>query len=161
LFCNNFFLYYSSIFILEAEVVTILASRKCVFIGVVMAMLSATAMAGRSTAQGQISVAQVMEMLDQAPTSPAANQLLTAYLAGLGEATGALFETGAVKGVMKSAANNSAVQPACKGRFSLDDRTVRQALEIAVPEHNRRSETAATPLIVQDMLRRAGCQAER
>ena len=53
------------------------------------------ASAEASTSRGQISVAQVRGMLDQAASSPAARQTLTAYLAG--RANGAEYEGPAIK----------------------------------------------------------------
>ena len=44
----------------------------------------------------------------------------------------------------------------CTRRLSLDDKSARQALEGSAPGAS--AETAATPLIVRDMLKRAGCR---
>ncbi|MCC8978242.1 hypothetical protein H8A92_05230, partial [Bradyrhizobium sp. 10BB] len=55
-------------------------------------VLTTAAHAQPSTSHGQISVAQVRAMLDQAATNPTARQTLTAYLAGTGEAAGWLLD---------------------------------------------------------------------
>jgi hypothetical protein len=102
-----------------------------------------------STSRGQISVAQVRTMLDQAATNPIARQTLTAYLAGTGETAGWLVDAAAERGLPP--------QP-CARRLSLDDTTVRQALARSAPNASFPGETAATPLIVRDMLKRAGCR---
>jgi len=81
-------------------------------------------------------------MLDQAATNPIARQTLTAYLAGAGETTGWLIDIAARHGS----------SPSCTRPLSLDDKAARQAL------HGSATETAATPLIVDDMLKRAGCR---
>jgi len=85
-------------------------------------------------------------MLDQAATNPIARQTLTAYLAGAGETTGWLIDIAARHGS----------SPSCTRRLSLDDKTARQALQGSAPD--LATETAATPLIVDDMLKRAGCR---
>jgi hypothetical protein len=109
--------------------------------------LGATAVfAESSTSRGQISVAQVRAMLDQAATNLTARQTLTAYLAGAGETAGWLIDAAAKQGLSQS----------CTRHLSLDDKSARQALEGSAP--GPATETAATPLIVHDMLKRAGCR---
>ena len=93
-------------------------------------------------------MAQVRELLDQAETNTAARQVLTAYLAGAGETAGILIDTAVNRGVSLAA---------CKHRLSLDQNAVRRALESAAPNSRVWRETAATPLIVRDMVRRAEC----
>ena len=100
-----------------------------------------------STSRGQMSVAQVMMMLDHAATNPTARQTLIAYLAGAGETAGWLLD---------AAADQGSPRYSCARRLSLDDKTARQALERGAP--GPAAETAATPLIVGDMLKRAGCR---
>ncbi len=97
-----------------------------------------------STSRGQISVAQARAMLDQAASNPTARQVLTAYLAGIGETAGTMMD--------------AAGQQACQRRLSLDDKIALQALERAAPNANLWAETAATPLILRDMLKRANCR---
>ncbi|WP_298268799.1 chlorophyllide reductase [uncultured Bradyrhizobium sp.] len=94
-----------------------------------------------STSRGQISVAQVRAMLDQAATNPTARQTLTAYLAGSGETAGWLLDT--ARGLAP-----------CARRLSLDAQQARDAIAGAAAA----TETPATPLIIRDMLRRAGCR---
>lgn len=109
----------------------------------VLAAVPVAAMAAASTQKGEVSVAQVMEMLGQTKDNPTARQVLTAYLAGLGEAASSLID----------AAGGSAVT--CKRSLSLDDKAARRALQAV--DRKRWQETAATPLIVRGMIERAGC----
>ncbi|MGY3134461.1 hypothetical protein ACVMIH_004649 [Bradyrhizobium sp. USDA 4503] len=106
-------------------------------------LLTTAAHAQPSTSRGQISVAQVRAMLDQAATNPTARQALTAYLAGAGETTGWLLD--AAHGV-----------PPCARRLTLDAQQARDA--IAGAATTAATETPATPLIIRDMLKRAGCR---
>ncbi len=110
--------------------------------------LSSPSVAAPSTAQGQVSVAQVIEMLDKAPTEKVARQVLTAYLSGLGEAAGVLLTT----------ANDDKLAR-CSKALSLSDTQARQALA-AASRRKDRHEIAATPLLLSNMLRRAGCRSE-
>ncbi|QDW41185.1 chlorophyllide reductase [Bradyrhizobium sp. KBS0727] len=121
-----------------------------VFAGILVVPMIGTTMVGAepSTSRGQISVAQVRAMLDQAATNPTARQTLTAYLAGAGETAGWLLDVAADQGFS---------QHGCARRLSLDDKAARQALEANPPKASP-AETAATPLIVRDMLKRAGCR---
>ena len=116
----------------------------------IFAAVSAVAFAGTalpagaasSTSRGQISVAQVVEMLQQSPGNRLAQQVLTAYLAGVGETVGLVTSMGNVS---------------CEGTVGLDSASVSAALQ-AVASGPDAAETAATPLIVQDVLDRAGCK---
>lgn len=103
-------------------------------------LLTTTAHAQPSTSHGQISVAQVRAMLDQAATNPTARQTLTAYLAGTGETAGWLLD--AARGL-----------PPCARRLTLDAQQARDAIAGTAA-----TETPATPLIIRDMLKRAGCR---
>ncbi|WP_211098386.1 hypothetical protein [Azospirillum sp. B506] len=86
-------------------------------------------------------MAQVVQMLDEAPADRTAQQVLTAYLAGVGEAAGAVLH--------RSGAS-------CKAAPSLSGADARHAIGAASSDP---AETPATPLIVRDMLDRAGCRA--
>lgn len=101
-----------------------------------------------STSRGQISVTQARAMLDQARSNPAARQVLTAYLAGIGETAGTMID----------AAGQAMQTLACQGRLSLDDKSALRALEASAPDPAVWTETAATPLILRDMLKRASCR---
>lgn len=118
-------------------------------LSLVPALGAPLAFAAPSTSRGQISVAQVMEMLDKAPNETTARQVLTAYLAGVGETAGALADDA-----------GEAAPAACKTRLSLSDKTARKALE-AEADKASWSDTPATPLIVRDMVSRAGCRIGR
>ncbi len=110
--------------------------------------LSSPSIAASSTAQGQVSVAQVIEMLDKAPAERVARQVLTAYLSGLGEAAGVLLTEG-----------SDAKLARCSKLLSLSDSQARQALA-AASRRKDRNEIAATPLLLSDMIKRAGCRLE-
>ncbi|MGJ4855318.1 chlorophyllide reductase [Labrys sp. La1] len=109
--------------------------------------LSSPAQAAPSTTRGQISVAQVVQMLEEAPRNAIAHQVLTAYLAGVGESAGVLVSLAAGKA-------------ACKTSLKLDDRTVRQALAPVAADAANAAQIPATPVILRDMLTRAGCRLE-
>lgn len=116
------------------------------------AISSGQLLAAPSTSRGQISVVQVTEMLDRAPKDPTARQVLTAYLAGLGETAGVLVDA--------AAARAGSAAAACRNRLSLDENSVRHALATAVAGREDLAETAATPLIVHNMMSRAGCRLD-
>lgn len=101
-------------------------------------VVAAPAGAEPSTQTGAISVAQVTQMLDQAPGNRMAQQVLTAYLAGVGEAAGVLVDLG---------------DAPCRRPLTLSAEEARHAIG-AAPART----FAATPLIVSDMLARAGCR---
>lgn len=105
-----------------------------------LVLTAAPAAAAPSTAQGQISVAQVQEMLERAPANPAAQQVLTAYLAGIGETADATLGTSGAS---------------CRKPMSLSAADVSQAVRAAGGASA--ATVAATPIIVRDMLARAGC----
>lgn len=96
------------------------------------------ALAASSTDRGEISVAQVREMLEAAASKPQARQLLVAYLAGVGETAGILAK--------------------CKSNLNLDTAVVAAALDAGAPDASRWSQTPATPIIVADLVARAGCR---
>ncbi|MCV0398113.1 MAG: chlorophyllide reductase [Rhizobiaceae bacterium] len=111
-----------------------------------LAVSSPAADAAQATSRGEISVAQVTELLDRAPANDDARQVLTIYLTGVGETAGFLLD----------AADASAVA-GCRASLSLSPAAVRRALA-GSSGGQRAVETAATPLILRDMLRRAGCR---
>lgn len=82
--------------------------------------------------------------------SPIARQTLVAYVAGVGEAAGAIVDT----------IGNGSRTVSCRKSFSLDTGSVRVALEAGAPRQDSWSQTPATPLIVADMVKRAGCRAK-
>lgn len=106
-----------------------------------LALAATPAATATSTAQGQISVAQVQEMLDRAPTDKTAQQVLTAYLAGVGEAAGTTLSLGGAS---------------CRAPMNLSMADVHQAVRAAGGQDA--AAVAATPIIVRDMLARAGCR---
>jgi hypothetical protein len=121
--------------------------------GLMVAVAAPNAQAAASTSRSAISVAQVQSMLDQAAANPTARQVLTAYLAGVGETAGIL--------VSLAKAEPGTTPLSCKRTLVIDDRLVQAAL--AQPTVNNRDavETSATPLIVREMLKRADCDVRR
>ena len=115
----------------------------------VLCLLTLPAAAAQSTSQGRISVAQVMELLDKAGTKPEATQLLTAYLAGVGETAGILLS--ATRGDGKPYVS-------CQRQPALDADGVRTALKTAAPNRNSWIETPATPIVVAALVKQAGCR---
>ena len=114
---------------------------------VALSILPNAAFALPSTAKGQISVAQVMEMMAKADSSTVAKQVLVAYVAGVGESAGVVLDT---------MGKNAPVS--CRQAFSLDTASLRTALESGAPKQQSWAQTPATPLIVADMIKRAGCR---
>jgi hypothetical protein len=110
-------------------------------------LVLAPAHAAPSTSRGNISVAQAIEMIDKAATDPAARLNAMAYLFGVGETVGFIF----------SQSSLGASLPQCQSGFSLDTGQVAAALRAAAPDQSTWSETLATPIIVTDLLARAGC----
>lgn len=108
---------------------------------------SLDAHAASSTSDGRISVQQVIEMLDRAPTDPVANQLLTAYLAGVGETAASMLQFAAHTPL-----------GVCEGRMQLSANEVRKALDAGAGVRADWTDTAATPVLLDDMLRRANCR---
>jgi hypothetical protein len=110
-------------------------------------LLLAPAHAAPSTSRGNISVAQAIEMIDKAESDPAARQNAMAYLFGVGETVGFIV----------SQSNLGAALPKCQTSFSLDTTQVAAALRAGAPDEAQWNETMATPIIVTDLLTRAGC----
>lgn len=102
-----------------------------------------------STSTGQISVAQVMDVVSRAGSDGDAAMLLAAYLGGLGETAGVLLS-----------ATDAAGKPyvTCERSMALDAKLVSAVLKKAAPDKASWSETAATPLIVSALVSRAGCR---
>jgi len=97
---------------------------------------------------GNITIAQVMDAMDNAPRHEDARQLLTAYLSGIGETTGVL---------LRQARHGSLPPLDCNGSMSLSWDGVASALKASAPDVSQWQTTPATPIIVADMLARAGC----
>ena len=104
--------------------------------------------AAPTTSAGQISISQVIEMMQRSSTDTAARNMLIAYLAGVGETTGLLMAEGKARGV---------VAMACSHSFSLSQDNAVAALMAAAPDEATWPQTAATPLILADLITRAGC----
>lgn len=102
-----------------------------------------------STSKGQISVAQVMQMLDRAGSDKYAGQLLSAYLGGVGESAGVLLNAADSKGKR---------YVTCSKPMALDAGLVRDVLANGAPNTKSWGETAATPLLVNALVDMAGCR---
>ena len=113
---------------------------------VILAILPLPAQAQQSS--GNITIAQVMDAMDNAPRHDHARQVLTAYLSGIGETTGVLFRQARDSGLAPSG---------CQGSMSLSWDSVASALRAGAPDVSEWQTTSATPIIVADMLTRAGC----
>ncbi|WP_404406292.1 hypothetical protein [Pelagibacterium halotolerans] len=119
-------------------------------IALAMLALPATALAqsqGR-TAQGHISVATVADMISRSPSDSAARQRLSLYLTGIGESAGYLI----------SMSEDVGVAFECPHSFSLGSDTAWAAIATAVPDSSAWAQTPAAPIILADMLERAGCR---
>lgn len=112
-------------------------------------LANAPAQAAQSTSDGRVSVAQVMEMVKSVSTKPEALQILTAYLAGVGETAGVL--TGA-----KDSKGRRYVS--CARPLSVDANAALAAMNAAAPDRSKWGEIAATPILVAEITGRAGCK---
>lgn len=124
--------------------ISTIASLMAVLVIVSTPAFAATA----STSKGQVSVAQVVEALQGAETDPTRLQVLTAYLAALGETVGLM--------VGNAASYGASIR--CERPMALDARTVTEALRRSAGDQSRWGETAATPILVADLMERAGCK---
>lgn len=113
------------------------------------ALAAVPAIAAPSTSKGQVSVAQLDELLSRAADDNAVRNALVAYLAGVGETAGLLL--GEANALGKSSV-------ACANPLSISDSAARSALAAAGTDSSKWRETPATPILVADMLRRAGCK---
>lgn len=109
--------------------------------------LSSPAQAGPSTAKGEISVSQVVELIERAPTDNGARNAAMAYLAGVGESTGAMMAE--IRQLAPEAIK-------CARPLAMSSPMALAAL--SGTDKEKWDETAATPILVDDMLKRAGCR---
>ncbi|MCX5493679.1 chlorophyllide reductase [Kaistia dalseonensis] len=109
--------------------------------------LALPAQATPSTPTGAISVAQVVDLIRRSPTDNAARNAAMAYLAGVGEATGLL---------VAEAGRRSSVTITCARPLGISSTTALAALSRT--DKGTWDRTAATPIVVDDMLSRAGCR---
>lgn len=109
--------------------------------------LAPPAMAVSSTSAGEISIAQVADLLRRSAGDNAARNAAMAYLAGVGETAGVLMAQSGRRagGGITCAAPLRMSSDAAVAALSRTDRT-------------KWAETAATPVLVNDMLKRAGCR---
>lgn len=109
--------------------------------------LALPAQATPSTPTGAISVAQVVDLIQHAPTDNAARNAAMAYLAGVGEATGLL---------VAEAGRRSSIRMTCSRSLGISSDAALAAFARA--DKATWDKTAATPILVEDMLSRAGCR---
>lgn len=109
-----------------------------------MALALAPPLATAATAASALSVAKVLDLFDTVESDPEAGKLLFAYLSGVGETAGILVEMAGQYGASLS----------CTSALTLDGDTVQSALRRAGGAPETRD---ATPVIIEDMFRRAGC----
>lgn len=112
------------------------------------ALCAIPAAAAPSTSTGQLSVAQLVEILQGAETDGSKQQVLTAYLAGLGETVG----------LMIGNAGSYGATIRCERPMSLDVKVVTEAIRRSAGNQSNWGETAATPILVADIIERAGCK---
>ena len=105
-------------------------------IAVAFAAPSAASYGAASTSAGQVSVDQIMQMLERSPSDPIAGQVALAYFAGVGETAAMIVEISDLR---------------CRSPLGLDRDSILAALAGAD------GAVRATPIIVRDMFRRAGC----
>lgn len=122
--------------------------KACIIAAALLVAPALSVEAASSTSKGQISVAQVVELLNGAETDPRSRQILTAYLAGLGETAGMMIDN----------AGDFGASVSCDGPLVLDTRQVSDALAAAAGDQSTWIETAATPIILADLVQRAGCR---
>jgi len=109
--------------------------------------LALPAQAVSSTPNGAISVAQVVDLIQRSPKDIAARNAAMAYLAGVGEATGLLVAEAKRRGLPGIT---------CARPLGISNTAALAAL--SREEKGKWGKTAATPILVDDMLRRAGCR---
>lgn len=116
----------------------------------VLATLAAipTQAATASTSKGQVSVAQLVEFLKNAETDGDKRQVLTAYLAGLGETVG----------IMIGSAGKFGASIRCDRAIQLDLAFVNEVVRQSAGDQSAWAEIPATPLLVSAIIERAGCK---
>jgi len=100
-----------------------------------------------TTPTGAISVAQVMDLIQRSPKDNAARNAAMAYLAGIGETTGLLVAEARRRGL---------AGVACARPLGISSAAALAALFRT--DKGKWGKTAATPILVDDMLNRAGCR---
>lgn len=100
-----------------------------------------------TTGKGEISVAQVIDLIQRSSRDNAARNAAMAYLAGVGETTGLL---------VGEAGRRASDSITCARPLGISSDAALAALSRT--KKGKRDETAATPILVEDMLSRAGCR---
>ena len=122
-----------------------LSPRQTVAISLVAFGLSFLPQSPVAAPAGPLSVAKILDLFDTVETDPEAGKLLFAYLSGIGESTG----------VLVAKAGQFGADLKCTHPLTLGADSVQAALRRAGGAPDQR---AATPVIIEDMLQRAGCE---
>lgn len=123
-------------------------NMKCTIVTAVACLgFTLTAKAMPSTAAGEISVAQVVDLIQRSSTDNAARNAAMAYLAGVGEATSLLIKEAGVR---------TAGKITCARPLGISSDAALSAL--SQTDKALWKQTAATPILVDDMMGRAGCR---
>ncbi len=109
--------------------------------------LALPAQAVPSTPNGAISVAQVVDLIQRSPKDNAARNAAMAYLAGVGETAGLLVTEARRRGL-----------PGVTCARPLGISSTAALAALSREEKGKWGKIAATPILVDDMLRRAGCR---
>lgn len=109
--------------------------------------LALPAQAAPSTPTGEISVAQVVDLIQRSSKDNAARNAAMAYLAAVGETTGLLIA---------EAGRRASTKITCVRPLGISSDAALAALSRT--DKGKRGQTAATPILVDDMLSRAGCR---
>lgn len=123
------------------------STHHAVWVAISLLSVSGAAAGTPSTSYGKISVAQIAELIEKAPVDTTSRKMLTAYLVAVGETAGLLID---------QASDADGAMVSCQAQMTLSDTDARR--EILSAQAKDPVETAATPLILQDMLQRAGCR---
>ncbi|MCD7059067.1 hypothetical protein [Pelagibacterium xiamenense] len=119
-----------------------------VFVAIVALPVAGLAQSLDRTVQGHVSVATVANMISDAANDSAARDRLSLYLTGIGESAGYLV----------SMAGDAGMDLECPHSFSLGSDTAWAAIAAAAPDSGTWAQTPAAPIILSDMLERAGCR---
>lgn len=121
-------------------------TQRTIFIVLACLGLGSPVKAASTTSAGEISIAQVADLIQRSAADNAARNAAIAYLAGVGEATGLLI---------KEAGGRATGSITCARPLGISSESALAALSRT--DKDKWGETAATPILVGDMLARASC----
>lgn len=99
------------------------------------------------TGQGQISVAHVADLIARAGSEANARERLSFYLTSVAESAAHLL----------AQARSAGLSVSCTGSFSVGNDTAWAAISAGAPDTETWPSIPATPIIIDDLLMRAGC----